>query len=295
MQPAAQAPEPAPVAASRPSRLAQLRRLIRAIAEVDATEIEAAAQQLGQSRRMLTPLAWVAGTLVLLINGIKLLILNWRLTVLQLVPASWVWLAMWDLKRHLLHGDSFAHLTLPARAALIAAILAFSVLAYWCNTVFAFAIDAPPPPRIAPAMRRAREGRGLIVSSGLALGTVLAFATITVPRYFGPWVFALILSVVIGLMMVSFVTVPARIIGLKQQKLPPKQALARSAVGGALSAVVMTPGFLMGRIGLILLGMKHFHLLGFVLLSIGTALYAAGMSSVKAVKLSMKLSPGKLA
>jgi hypothetical protein len=29
--------------------------------------------------------------------------------------------------------------------------------------------------------------------------------------------------------------------------------------------------------------------LGFVLLSIGTALYAAGMSSVKAVKLSMKL------
>jgi len=51
----------------------------------------------------------------------------------------------------------------------------------------------------------------------------------------------------------------------------------------------------MGRIGLILLGMKHFHLLGFVLLSIGTALYAAGMSSVKAVKLSMKLSPGKLA
>ena len=57
----------------------------------------------------------------------------------------------------------------------------------------------------------------------------------------------------------------------------------------------MTPGFLMARIGLILLGMKHFHLLGFVLLSIGTALYAAGMSSVKAVKLSMKLSPGELA
>jgi hypothetical protein len=31
------------------------------------------------------------------------------------------------------------------------------------------------------------------------------------------------------------------------------------------------------------------HVLGFVLLAIGTALYAAGMSSVKAVKLSMKL------
>jgi len=42
---------------------------------------------------------------------------------------------------------------------------------------------------------------------------------------------------------------------------------------------------------LILLGLQHFHVLGFVMLSIGTALYAAGMSSVKAVKLSMKLTP----
>ena len=40
------------------------------------------------------------------------------------------------------------------------------------------------------------------------------------------------------------------------------------------------------------LGVPHLHPLGFVLLSIGTGLYAAGMSSVKAVKLSMKLETG---
>jgi hypothetical protein len=51
----------------------------------------------------------------------------------------------------------------------------------------------------------------------------------------------------------------------------------------------MTPGFILDRAGLILLGIPGLHLLGLVLLSIGTALYAAGMSSVKAVKLSMKL------
>ena len=53
--------------------------------------------------------------------------------------------------------------------------------------------------------------------------------------------------------------------------------------------VAMGPGLILDRVGLILLGLPHLHVLGFVLLSIGTALYAAGMSSVKAVKLSMKL------
>jgi hypothetical protein len=38
-----------------------------------------------------------------------------------------------------------------------------------------------------------------------------------------------------------------------------------------------------------MLGLPHLHILGLIVLSIGTALYAAGMSSVNAVKLSMKL------
>jgi hypothetical protein len=51
----------------------------------------------------------------------------------------------------------------------------------------------------------------------------------------------------------------------------------------------MAPGFVLDRLGLIMLGLPHLHLLGFVVLSVGAALYAAGLSSVKAVKLSMKL------
>ena len=51
----------------------------------------------------------------------------------------------------------------------------------------------------------------------------------------------------------------------------------------------MAPGFVLDRLGLIFLGIGVLEVLGFILLSIGTALYAAGMSSVKAVKLSSKL------
>ncbi len=288
---ASTAPDPTngPTAAKAPR--SALRRLVYAIAEVDPAAMAQAARQLGESRRILTPLAWAAGTIVLLIRGVKLLILNWRLSLIQLVPAAWVWLATWDLKRHLLHGQSFVHLHFAAQLALAGAVVAVSIAAFWCNAVFAFAIDGPPPPKIAPAIRQARQGRRMVVTWGLVVGGALAFATIVVPRIAGPWVFSLVLSVVLGVMLISFVAVPARIIGVKTQKLPPREALGRAAVSGAVSAVAMTPGFLLGRVGLILLGLQNFHIIGFAMLSIGTALYAAGMSSVKAVKLTMKLAP----
>jgi hypothetical protein len=53
----------------------------------------------------------------------------------------------------------------------------------------------------------------------------------------------------------------------------------------------MTPGFVLDRIGVTLIGVSKLRLFGFLILSIGVALYAAGLSSVRAVKLSMKLDP----
>jgi hypothetical protein len=272
------------------SRFATLTRLIRAVAEVDGAAIESAARQLGESRRILAPVAWVAGTLVLLLRGVKLLILNWRLSLIQLVPAIWVWLAMWDLKQHLFHGASFRHPPFWVLLAAGAAVVLLTMVALWCNAVFAFAIDGPPPPRILPAIRQARQRHPLIGTSGFLVGCALAVAVVLVPRIAGVWLYSLVLGLVLAGMLISFVAIPARIIGVRPQKLPPKEALGRALAGGTLSAVAMGPGFLLDRIGLILLGLHHFHVIGFVLLSIGTALYAAGMSSVKVVKMSMKLA-----
>jgi hypothetical protein len=226
----------------------------------------------------------------LLLRGIKLLILNWRLSLLQLLPAAWVWLAMWDLKQHALRGSPFRQFTLAGAAAVFALTVAVSIVAFWCNTVFAFAIDTPSRPRIRPAISRAGNYRKRIVASGVLLGCALGAATIVVPRLNNRWLYILILGAVLALMLISFVAVPARIIGVHKQRLPPRQAAGRAAAGGALSAVAMTPGFVLDRIGLILLGVSSLRILGFVLLSVGTALYAAGMSSVKAVKLVAKLT-----
>lgn len=266
---------------------------MRSVADADAQSLEVNARTLGESKRWLAPVAWGAGTIVLLVRGVKLLLLNWRLSLIQLVPAIWVWLAMWDLKVHALHGRHLAHLPFPARIALIIGVLLLSVAAFWCNATFAFALDAPGRPRIGPAFQRANDHRSTIIRAGLLVGSALAFAVVIVPRTGRLWLFSGVLSIVIGVMLISFVAIPARIIGVKPPKLTPRESVSRAAIGGTLSAVAMGPGFILDRIGLILLGLHHFHLLGFFLLSVGTALYAAGMASVKAVKLSMKLKPAE--
>src|SRR5690242_15819550 len=88
-------------------RLRQLVRLAREVGDADAVKIEETAREFGELRRYLAPVAWAAGALVLAVRGIKLLILNWRLSLIELVPAALVWVVMWDLKDHTLRGGPF--------------------------------------------------------------------------------------------------------------------------------------------------------------------------------------------
>jgi hypothetical protein len=260
----------------------------RAVADADPAAIESAARTFGESRRYLAPLAWAAGALVLLVRGIKLLLLNWRLTLIELVPAAWLWLIMWDLKQHALRGAAFRDLTVGGIVVVGVIAVAASIASFWCNTVFAFAISNPHP-LIRPAVAQARPHMRRLVVAGAALGVLLTIGAFVLPRIGPTWLFVLAIGGLYAVTLISFVAVPARVIGVKKQKLPPREALGRMTVGGALSAVAMTPGFLLDRLGLLLIGVPGLHIVGFVLLSIGTALYAAGMSSVRAVKLSMKL------
>jgi hypothetical protein len=261
--------------------------LVLAVANAEPAEIEATARGLGGSRRYLAPIAWAAGALVLLVRGVKLLVLNWRLTLVELVPAVWLWVVMWELKQHALRDVPFRHLTVQLIVAVGVLAIAASIASFWCNTVFALAISEAHP-RIGPAVRQARPYRRTLVVAGVLLGVLLTAAAVVVPRLGSRWLYVCAIGALYAIMLTSFVVVPARVIGLKRQKLPPRQAIGRIGVGSALSAIAMTPGFVFDRLGLVLLGVSGLRVLGFVLLSIGTALYAAGMSSVRAVKLTMK-------
>ena len=128
---------------------------MRAIEESDEARIEEAVLRLSSSRRVFAPLAFAVGALALLFGGVRLLVSNWRLTLVQLLPAIWIWVAMADLKVHVLHGNSFTVLRGAVLIPIILAIVAITVASFFLSAVFAFAITRPGAPEIRPAVAQA--------------------------------------------------------------------------------------------------------------------------------------------
>jgi hypothetical protein len=265
-----------------------LRRLVGAVRDADRAEIEQTLREVGGSRRMLAPLGYVAGGFALLFDGLKLLVLNWRLSLIEIVPAVWIWLTLWDLKAHFLHGREFYIVRGPMAFVVAAVVVLVTTTAYACNAVFAFAVSGPQPPRIRPAITAAMRHRRLIIGWGVAVGLAHAVSTVFLARYGLRW-FTISLGSVFVVMSVTFISVPARLIGEeKPPKLPLKQAISHTAAGGAMSAVLTSPGFLLNRVGLLMFGVHALQIPAIIVYSIGVALQAAATSSAKAVKLGSR-------
>lgn len=276
-----------PVGSRRVRWSAQGRRFIRAIRESDEAQLEAAVLELSRSRRLLAPLALAVGAFAMLFDGLKLLVTNWRLTLVQVLPAMWIWAAMIDLKAHLLHGDSLHVLRGPVLIPVVLAITAITAASFYLNAVFAFAIVQPGRPEIRPAFTQARSHLGVVLGSGAAVGVGLGLSTAVFTRW-GNWWFAISLSVVIAVMMVCYVAVPARLIGVKPSY-SKRDKLTATVVGGAIGAVVCTPPYLLGRIGLIMLGSHTLFIPGVILIAVGLTLQAGATGAVKTIKMSAKL------
>jgi hypothetical protein len=271
--------------------MAQGRRLVRAIQDSDELAVEEAVLRLSRSRRLFAPLALAVGAFAMLFDGLKLLFSNWRLTLIQVLPAMWIWVAMFDLKAHVLYGKSYHVVTGPARIPIVLAITAITMASFFLNAVFAFAIAAHGPPLIRPAFREARSHLTVILGSGAVVGVCLGLSTGVLIRW-GLWWFALSLSIVIAVMMVAYVAVPSRLIGIKTIH-SQRDKLAASAMGGVIGAVVCTPPYVLGRVGLLMLGSRALFIPGIVVFLAGLTLQAGTTSAVKAVKMGARLIPGR--
>ena len=270
--------------------MSRLRELVTAIRDGDDAMVEAAVLRLSRSRRWLAPLALAVGALEMLFEGVKLVFSNWRLTIIQVLPAMWIWLAMLDLKAHVLHGRSFHVLSGPIVIPLVILIAAITAAAFFLNAVFAFAIARTGPPEVRAGFAGARRHLPVVLGSGAAVGLLLGLSTIVVTRWGRPW-FSLSLGVVIGVMMVCYVAVPSSLIGAKPN-LSRRDKLTASAVSGALGAAVSTPPYLLGRIGILMLGSQALFIPGIVVVAVGFTLQAGATGAVKAVKLSAHLVAG---
>ena len=203
-----------------------------AVRDADETEIERAVAQLGQSRRWLAPLSYVAGGFGLLLDGVKLLILNWRLTLIEILPAVWIWITFWDLKAHSLR-------VAPSPSC---AVRSPCWWPWWwwpspSGPTAATRCSPSPsagdrPPRIRPATAKTRQHWRLIMGWGFGGGhrPCRGHHLRGPPR--GGLVHAGAGPGAAG-HDDRFVSVPAQIIGIEQTKQPIKAKISAGAASGA--------------------------------------------------------------
>jgi len=246
----------------------------------------------------LAPLALAVGAFVMLFNGLRLLVTNWRLMLVQALPAMWIWAATYDLKAKVLYGKEFRDIRGPIVLVLFAAVVLITIAAFHLNAAFAFAISQPGPPDLRTGFTEARKHVRAVTAWGTGVGLALAVATMLAPRW-GLHLFALLLGSVLAVMMVCYVAVPARIVGIridKSAKTPQSGRTAKLAavtVTGLFGAIVCTPPYVIARGGMALLGSGTLFWLGVVLLIIGLTLEAGATGAVKAIKTSAKLLAGQ--
>ncbi len=144
-------------------------------------------------------------------------------------------------------------------------------------------------PEIRPALAQARRHLTPILISGAVVGIMLAFASMFSIRFGRQW-FTLSQGIVVGLMMVAYVALPARLIGVKPTQ-STRDKLTTSAIGGLIGATVCTPPYLLGRLGILMLGSKVLFVPGIFVLAIGVTLQAGATGAVRAIKMSTKLKP----
>ena len=180
--------------------------------------------QLSKRRRWLAPLGMIVGAFIMLFQGVKLLYTNWRLTLVQIVPAMWIWIAMLDIKLHVLHGKQFHVIRGPVLIPCVLGVTALTAASFYLNGVFAFAISVPGKPQIRPAFGRANRHLRVILAWGCAIGLALSFSALIATRW-GHWPFVISQSIVVGIMMLCYLAVPARIVGDREEEaVPPGHA-----------------------------------------------------------------------
>ncbi len=246
---------------------------------------------MSQRSRWLAPLALLVGGFAMLFQGVKTLFTNWRLTLIQILPAMWIWAAMLDLKAHILHGRGFHVFRGPlVLTPMVLGVAALTAASFYLNAVFAFSISTKGTPEIRPSFAKANEHLRTILTWGIGAGILLGVSALVVVRWGDLW-FAVCMTIMTAFLMFAYVALPSRLLGLRTNQ-SRRDKLPATAVGGAVGAVICSPPYLLGRLALVMLGSHTFRYLAVLLLIIAVILQTGATSAVKAVKMSAKIVAG---
>jgi hypothetical protein len=264
---------------------------VRAIEGDDEETIEAILR-VSRSRRLFAPLAFIIGAIAMVLDGLRRLVFNWRLTLVVLLPALWIELSMLDLKAHVLGGSSLPTLRGPYLIPIALGIVLVTAGCFFLNSVFAFAIARSPRPAIRPAFASARLHVSPIIASGIVVGALLALSMTVAVRWRAPW-FTLSLGIIVGVMMVCYVAVPSRLIGVKRSY-SRRDKLTATVLMTVLGTIVCTPPYLLGRLGIVMVGSRPLLIPGILVLALGFSLQAGTTGAVRAVRMGAALTAGEV-
>ena len=173
--------------------------------------------RLSRSRRLFAPLAYTVGAFAMLLQGLRRLLANWRVGPVEVLPAVWLWLAMYDLRLHLFRGRSFHSAHEAGLVPIVALVVLVTIASLFLNVVFAFAVVREGTPSISAAFRAARTRIYPILAVGSSVGLLLALSVTVGARFSRPW-FTLALGAAVGLLMVTYLSLPARLLRVTSRK-----------------------------------------------------------------------------
>jgi hypothetical protein len=257
---------------------------IAAVRSTDSASVESALRDLGARRRWLAPLVFAAGTVAVVFDGVLLLLRNWQLTLLQLFPAVWIWIMTWNMKNHRLSKPTFS--TADVIPIAVGVLLAAQV-AYWSNATFAYTMAQSATADIRAAFGEARGHWRLVGGLALLTGGLQAVIWLLIPRLKADWLWVALL-VMFVVQVYLFIAIPCWLVGARKTGSRRDRTL-RSLTTGVLSGVASMPGFLLNRIGWLLLGSGPLGIIGGALVAVGAVLHVTASSSVRVVKLSLRL------
>jgi hypothetical protein len=284
-----QAPTGSGPARAQKSLYQDVRSLVVSLPQGEQAVIEAV-ERLSHSRRALAPLSLTIGAFAMLFEGLRLLASNWKLMLVVLLPAAWIWLAMWDIRARLVHGQSSHTLNGGWLVVAAVAVTLTTAASFYLNGAFGFAV-ADEPTDVRRGFDGARSHRWDLLIPGIVVGILLAFAALWAPDLPKPW-YILSMGAAVGLMMLGYVAVPARVIGVRRSYKRSDKWLM-TAIGSTVAAIVMFPVYILGRVALLLIGSEVLRPFGVVLFAAAIVLELGATGAVRAVKLGSALAGGE--
>jgi hypothetical protein len=241
-------------------------------------------------RRWLLPVLVIGQTIDALVAGGLLLLRNWRLMLVELVPAMWLGALTWDWRTRATGRLPLAEVYGLAAVGVALFVIAATYAAYWCNAVFAFTAVQTPPTNLRRAVQSATSRCRVIATwallAGLAHAVVAVFVTRTTVL-----AYSIALGAVVLVQMYGLVALPVALVTPKatRERRTLRERILALALTGAVSGVASTPGFVLNRVGLLLFAVGA-PWLGVLVLVPAVIVQAAGAASARAVQLAARVS-----